>query len=262
MTMLKGLQVGFGSLIGADTLGQLRERGVQMFRLDCQPLVCEADLRNCVNEVLDAGMTPLVIIKPEQAWWLPQTPLDVEVLNEPDLAGMSPATYAQHVRNAYDVIRGRHCIWAGVISNLDKDSLAWLRESITYWPEDVNVSVHRYPPTGAGPSKAHKGFKQRENEVAELMGIIGNRQGGVSEFGYHTAKYSTGNWPFKKQGQLTDDQVAEYTAWEVRFWEQQGAAFACAYQINDGASSHYNDHFGWRDIDGTWKPVADTFRTV
>lgn len=260
-SMLRGLHAGFGNLIGSPTLAALREKGVQMVRLDCQPLTNAEDLCNCVNEVLAEDLAPLVIIKPEQAWWLPSNvTLDVEVLNEPDLGGIHPATYAQHVVNTYVVAGAQHRVWAGVLSNLDKDSLAWLRESIKQWPFDVNVSAHRYPPTGAGPTVAHKGFAQRENEVAELMGIIGERKWGVSEFGYHTAPFTTGHWPCKQTKRLSDQDVAEFTSWEAQFWAQQGAAFAIAYQLNDGPSPHYNDHFGWRTIEGEWKPVSNVYQ--
>lgn len=264
--VIYGLNVGFGAPIGPELLAALRERGVQMVRLDCQGV---SDIRPLIIEVQEAQLIPIIIIRPSRALWVPPDlgPLDVEISNEPNL-GTPPAArqtsieYAIDVQHVAEALGDTHRLWAGVISNLDRKALQWLRESIDHWPAQVGVSVHRYPPTGAGPAVAHAGHEQRENEVAELQGIIGNRPWGVSECGYHTAEWSTGWWLWRHAHRLTDQQVAEYTAWEADFWTQQNARFFCAYQINDGLSPHYNDHFGWRDINGNWKLVADTFRAT
>ena len=261
--MTKGLQVGFGSPIGADLLADLRERGVQMARLDCQGVQSADDMAHLTAEVLAADLCPLLIIRPDQAaWWPPGAEIDIEILNEPDLNNTTPMDYATSVQRVCGTIPAGYRLWAGAISNLDLDSLAWLKASIRYWPESVGVSVHRYPPNGARPEQAHKGFGSRTHEVARLKAMIGARPWGVSEVGYHTGEQSTGWWFWRKRWHWTPDQVAEFMRWEGAFFDAQGAAFCCAYQINSGQTDHYLDQFGWRTVDGAWTPVADIYRAT
>jgi hypothetical protein len=270
--MMHGLHVGFGSLIGGDLLAELRERGVQMVRSDYLHVQVPLDIEYLINEVLDAGLVPLAVIRPDQASWLPSAvdvgPLDVEIWNEPDIGTpptmrMSPAEYAFEVRYAR-TLSGCHRLWTGVISNLDVDSLEWLKASIAAgWPEDVGVSIHRYPPNGGRPEHPQQGFGSREHEVDRLRAIIGDRPFGVSEFGYHRGEQSLRQgWFGRKRWRWTPEEQAQFTAWEFEFWRAMGAAFACAYQINSGTGPGYLDQFGWRDADGAWLPVADALRAT
>lgn len=255
--MKTGLQVGFGSWIGSDLLKDLKSFGVEMIRCDMQNVVCAADLTNLIDEVMLVGLTPLVIIRPEQAKWIPEgEELDVEILNEPDLRKIDPSVYAAAVNHVCWDLDASHRIWAGAISNLNIPSLEWLRKSISSWPSRVNVSVHRYPPNGAGPSKANAGMQTRKRECAILRNMCLQRKWGVSEFGYHTGEQTSGWWLWKKRWHWLDTEIAAFVRTEIEFFRNEGAQFACLYQINDGPSEVFVDHFGIRYQDGTWKPVV------
>jgi hypothetical protein len=260
--MIRGLQVGFGSPIGAGLLADLRARGVQMIRIDCQSVSNESALRALITEVLGASLIPLCLIRAEQSLWVPRDlgVLDIELSNEPDLHGIPPLRYADEVNRVYALLDQRHHLWAGVISNLTPKALQWLQESVVYWPAGVSVSVHRYAPTGARPEQAHKGFAQRENEVAALRALIGARPWGVSECGYHRGVWTTGWWIFKRYHQWTQMQQCIFTEWEIDFFEAQGATFFVNYQINSGQTVQPIDQYGWRNFDGVWMPVADVYQ--
>lgn len=270
--MRYGLQVGFGNLIGGELLESLRVRGVQLVRSDYQGVRAADQIPALIGEVHNAGLVPLSTMRPDQVSWLPPVeafgPLDVEIWNEPDLGTapspkLSPDAYAAAVRSAHEGLSGPHRLWCGVISNLDKDSLLWLEASIRRgWPEDIGVSVHRYPPNGGRPEQGHKGFSSRADEVARLKRIIGGRPWGVSEFGYHLGEQSSGWWIWKRRWHWTPQQQKEFTAWDFRFWAGQDADFAVNYQINSGGGTGYLDRFGWRDKDSAWLPVADVLAEV
>lgn len=262
--MIKGLQVGFGDPLTVSTLDALRERNITFIRCDLQMISEPALLHARIDEVTLSGLRPLCIITPAHAAWLStlqaHPALDFELLNEPDIKGISSSLYADWVTTVRQALPSHHRLWAGVISNLDENSLEWLRDSVRRWPTGVNVTVHRYPPKGAGPTAAQHGFRSRTHEVEVLKSCLGTRTFGVSEFGYHTAEWTTGWWFWKKRHRLSDAQIVTFINWEWQFWKAQGAEFACWYQINDGGNDQQDERFGIRRYDGTWKPVADTFR--
>lgn len=275
--MLRGLQVGFGYRIGPPLYAELAARGVQMSRLDMLRVESAYDLAVLTHEALDAGMCPLLIIRPDQATWLADEPLlDVEIWNEPNLGTaptprMTPAQYADALHEARGLLGPVHRIWAGAISNLNEEALDWLQCSLPSWPREGihGVSVHRYPDNGSGAESPHKGFVSRAAEVARLREIIGpDTPWAITEFGHHEAVQTSGRWYNKRKWTWTAEQVAGFVAWEWAFWERQGAALAVLYQLNDGTGHGYIDHFGIRrhpdDPEyvrlGEWKPVADTFR--
>jgi len=254
----KGLQVGFGAPIGADTYTALRDLGVQMVRLDMQPVTDTALFEAITREALVAGLRPLLIIRPEQVSWLPDMPtLDVEVLNEPDLTRISPEAYADQV-NAVYTLAGRHRVWAGSLSNLIPKRLAWLARVLALVPPDVGVTVHRYPRKTYGPEAPQEGFRSRFAEVSRLREVVGARPWGVSEVGYHEASETRGWWFWKKHVQWSEMQIASFARWEFAFWANAGAQFAVWYQIGDGPVDPYR--YGIRTFDGRWKPVSETFR--
>lgn len=264
--MIRGLQAGFGEMLGPSTLGALRALGVQLVRLDCQgasPMATGA----LVREVLEAGLVPYPIVR--EAAQLVHLPAgtNVELRNEPDLEGPSPADYEGLVHQvASECARLGVHLWAGCVSNLNERGLRYLREAhVERWPAGVCVSVHRYP-NGDAPTTPHSGFRSREHEVETLHALIGQRPWGISEFGYHTADRAS--WLDRLLGRRrrwSDDQVAAMVAWEWDFWAAQGAAGAVLYQVNDGPSSvtarpQALDTYGIRRLDGAWKPVAATFK--
>jgi len=260
--MVKALQVGFGEPVGAAVLADVRGLGVQMVRIGSYGLtrMPDAETANAmVNEVLVAGLRPLVVIRPEHASWFPPSPtLDLEVLNEPDLTGMLPEAYAAQVNAVYATVAGRHRIWAGSLSNLIPKRLAWLARVLALVPPQVCVSVHRYPKNGATPNAPQEGFKTRAAEMDALRRVVGTRPWGVSEFGYHTGPQRTGHWFWTKRWQWTDTQVAAFARAEWLLWRNAGAQWACWYQIGDGPVDPYR--YGIRTFDGRWKPVSETFR--
>lgn len=266
--MVKGLQAGFGELLGPATLANLRGLGVQLVRLDCQassPMATGA----LVREVLEAGLVPFPIVR--EAAQLVHLPAgtNVELMNEPDLNGPKPADYEASVHHVSRHAEGAGLrLWAGCISNLNQRGLRYLRDAhVERWPASVAVSVHWYP-HGDTNQNPHPGFISRDHEVAELLALIGDRPWGVSEFGFHTAARKV-SWLDRFLGvrgtAWTDAQVAEMVAEEWAFWEEAGAVGAVLYQVNDGQSAGSAkpaalDTFGIRRNDGLWKPVADTFK--
>ncbi len=160
--------------------------------------------------------------------------------------------------------RGLH-VWAGVISNLNTRGVQWLREADpSTWPDGVGVSLHWYP-HGSGPAVPHPGFRSRQAEVDALTAIVAGRPWAVTEFGYHTARRRVTRtvWGFEVPvgyATWTDDEVAAHAAYEWQFWEAQGAVAAFWFQLNDGPTDHFEHKFGIRRVDGSWKPVAHTFR--
>ncbi len=266
--MVKGLQAGFGELLGSATLTGLRELGVQLVRLDCQassPMAAGA----LVREVLEAGMVPYPIVR--EAAQLANLPAgtNVELMNEPDLHGPKAADYEAAVHHVarHAAGAGLH-LWAGCVSNLNQRGLRYLREArVDRWPADVRVSVHWYPHNDSRRNP-HPGFVSRDHEVAELLALIGDRPWGVSEFGFHTTARKVSwldRWLGVRGTAWTDAQVAAMVADEWAFWEEAGAVGAVLYQVNDGPSAgsakpEALDTFGIRRLDGSWKPVAATFR--
>jgi hypothetical protein len=259
--MEPGLQAGFGDPLGAPLLAELRERGVQMVRADLQYVVRPETATSLIAELLAAGVRPLLIVRPEQTSWLPAEPaLDIELLNEPNLAGWTPERYAAAACVAYEELAVRHRLWIGSVSNCSKQALAWLTRVLARAPLGAGVTVHRYPRNGGRPGDGQEGFGSRLAELAAVQRVVGGRAWGCSEFGYHTGPQQTGWWFWRRRWQWTEAQVAAFAAMEWQFWQQAGAEFAVWYQLNDGTTADPIDRFGIRRRDGSWKPVADTFR--
>lgn len=266
--MIRGLQAGFGELLGAPTLTALRELGVQLVRLDCQAS-SPMSTGLLVREVLDAGLVPYPIVREAaQLAYLPAG-TNVELMNEPDLNGPRPADYEAAVQHVSRHAEGAGLrLWAGCVSNLNQRGFRYLRDAgVERWPSSVCVSVHWYP-HGDSNAIPHPGYSSRDHEVAVLRALIGDRPWGVSEFGFHTVARKV-SWIERLLGTRgtawTDDQVAEMVAEEWAFWAAAGATGAVLYQINDGPSADSAkpaalDTFGIRRLDGSWKPVAATFR--
>ena len=264
--MFYGLQAGFGHPLGADMLGQIRALGFDAVRLDCQDL--PADTRAAlIAEATEAGLIALVIVR--DATQLDGVPAGshIEIRSEPDIhthasfgldpsnAPVTPAEYLALIEAAYSEAKSRvSTLWAGTVSNLNERGLDYLEALCPReWPPDLPVSIHWYP--HGDPRTAHPGFESREAEMARFKSIIGERQWGLSEFGYHTGprRYCyifTRRW--------TDAQVAEHTTFEWQFWQRHGATFAVAYQLNDGLTDTAIDSYGIRTVEGAWKPVART----
>jgi hypothetical protein len=259
--MQRGLHVGFGATVGSAVLDDLRLRGCQLVRAqaftdDFYPTSPEVT-HQIAQEILDAGMRPLIIVRtPGQILDLPLG-VDVEMGNEPDLQkfGWTPASYWRAVQDAIPIAQGRNPLWVGVVSNLNSRGFRFLRtlpwSEIPSW---VGVSVHRYPDPG-GPHRSHMrdlfGFGRRwsrDDEVRELRAIVGPRGLAISELGYHVG---AGGW--------TEAESAAHMEYERQFWARHGFAFAVAFQIASAPSTHYEANFGFQRVDSTWRPVADAW---
>lgn len=259
--MIRGLQTGFGDPIGAPLLARLRGFHVGLLRLSSEHLSPER-VRFLADEARSAGFVVITIVRTvEQVLALP--PGDhVELMNEPDLNGPDPQAYADLVPVFAEAARTAGVkLWAGAISNLNDRGIQFLDRTEPWsWPEDVGVSVHRYPHKDSHLTP-HPGFTSREHEIQTLKAIIGeDRPWGVTEFGYHTGwRYKWWFWPVR----WTDAQVRDMVAWEWVFFERMGATGAVLYQLNDGPTATADGRYGCRrwpwDLD-QWKPVVETFR--
>jgi hypothetical protein len=248
------VQTHFDALVGRDTLNALKSFRFSIARIDAQASDLPTTLA-MIDEAEAAGLRPLVIVR--DGVQLEQLPdgIDVELKNEPDLNGPTPAVYAQFVSEAAKIAhRGRQTLWVGAVSNLNRRGLEYLK-NLGELPADVGVSVHRY---GDGTfENPHDGFPSRDAEVAALRAIIGDRPFGVSEFGYPKHRYGWG--PFS--GQITPEHAALFIRQEIAFWRRHGAAWSIVYQLNDGPTDSRADRYGIRAFDGTWRPAARVLMT-
>ena len=257
--MVKSLQAGFGAPLGRPLMTELYNRGVRGVRLDMQDVTDALTFYVLTQEALDAGLRPLLIINALQPAWIPSdVPLDIEFINEPDLAGWSPAQYATALCFVEKLLDRQHRLWAGGVSNCSKNRLAWLAEVVRQIPLGIGVSVHRYPKNGARPLDPQDGFKTRAEEMRAIRSVVGGRPWGCSEFGYHTGLQKTGRWFWTRRWHWTDNQVAVFARQEWALWENAGAEFAVWYQVGDGPADPYC--YGIRAYEGTWKPVSETFQ--
>lgn len=259
--MIRGLVAGFGDPL-AHELPALKALGVQLIRTDCQKRDDETTAARTI-EILDAGLVPLVIIRDVSQLALLPPGTNVELRNEPDLEGPTADIYETLVfEMAAECQKLELHLWAGVVSNLNERGLRYLSDAhVDRWPISVNVSIHRYA-HGDSNRTPHPGFRSRSHEVGALHSIIGMRTWGVSEFGFTTGNRAN-SWLdrlLRRRRQWSDDQVAEMVEWEWVFWAEQGARGAALYQLNDGPTNATLDRYGIRRLDGSWKPVAATFK--
>lgn len=261
------LQAGFGGEpIDPAVLATLKARAFDGCRIDIQSVTDPTAIQNLVANVHSAGLGCTTIITgTSQLGALNeiQTPLDLELRNEPDLEGPGAEEYALLVRDALQALGPQHRLWIGAVSNLNDRGFAYLDllfatlAQMRLLDHQFGVSVHRYPPKHARPTTAHKGFGSREEEVARLKRMIRtgwpDRPWIVTEYGYHTAReFIWGFWPVR----WTNEDVAQFTLWEWDFWQREGATQSTLYQINDGPGSSREDRYGIRTYEGLWKPVS------
>lgn len=257
--MIKGLQAIFGGeSIGPDLLNEIKAKGFQLIRADVQEM---EDPRPLIEEIHAAGLEALPIIRNPLVLDLLDPGMRVELGNEPDLAheGWTRDTYLASVDSAMTISAGRHKLFIGCPSNLNHRGLTWLR-SLPWadFPSWVGCSVHRYPVGGYGPWTGHKkvpawwkwsedawpGNRRmtREEEVAEVRAIVGDRPLALTEFGYSGAEWD-------------ENQQEMFVSWERAFWEREGFELGVAYQLNSSAT----DPYGYRRTDGSWKPMTEAW---
>jgi len=252
MIAAPGLQVGFGDPLDPATLQELRQLGFTIIRLDLQKN-SQAQTAALAQEVLDAGLQPLCIIRrSEQIEVLPEGAL-IELGNEPDLEHEG-WTVAEYIREAEACIalalQHKRRLYLGAVSNLNVRGINFLRQlPWANWTGDgICCSIHRYPETDGTPETPHTGWQSRADEVNSLRAVVGPRPLACTEVGYDD---SPSGW--------TESEVALNMRWERDFFGQQGFEICVGYQINDGPGSEPIDHYGFRYRDGSWKPVAYFF---
>lgn len=250
------LQAVFNAPISSEVCHQIRACGFDGVRIDAQQITTAAAMRALLDPVLAADLWPLVVVQDGRACaWLPAGTA-IELRNEPDLEGPSPDLYRHLLLGMQEVATAfRLELWGGAVSNLNDRGFRYLRAIADALPP--RVTVHRYPPDPWRPSAGHDG-RTRQQEVDTLRSIIGDREWGVSEFGYHTARICRGWWIFRTCHQLTDAQAAQSIRGEFAWWQAQGAAFATLYQLNDGPTATALDRYGIRTVEGDWKLQAET----
>lgn len=277
--MIRGLQAGNGTSIAHELPGLL-ELGVQAVRLDSVDLGAD-EAASRVREALEVGMGALPIVHrvDQLEAFAPGT--WVEWHNEPDLGRrdslprrdpIDPEVYRASIDQAWAVAEARGLrLFAGCPSNLHRHErgrgLAWLEATRpATWPAGVCVSFHRYP-TGDSVWTPHQGYQGRDEEMAALRALTGERPVICSEFGCHTTDRRRSferriGFPPRR---WSDDDVAAFVADEWAFFEAHGVELAVLYQFIDGPTSTTSapdrlDTYGIRRLDGTLKPVAFTFR--
>lgn len=261
--MVKGLQAGFGRSIAHELPG-LKALGVQLVRLDCKGLDATTTAA-LFQEPLAVGLIPFPVVSSIQQLTKLPAGAHVELLNEPDIFGPSASAYAGLV-SIFDEECARRSITlhAGAISNLNDRGFRFLREAKAgSWPARVHASIHWYP-HGDWPETPHPGYRSRNHEIEVLLGIIGSRPWGVTEWGFHTAPRKGAWWDWRKKA-WTDQQVAEFVGgpWGWSYWDAVGAGGAVLYQHVDGPNPNDPDHrYGIMRQDRTWKPVAATFKAA
>lgn len=186
----------------------------------------------------------------------------IEFCNEPDLGHKrfkkSPAELGKLYKEAIGIVKTFSPKWRCLspsISNLDEDSLQYLDRMAL--PAGAEIAFHRYPP-GRDFWSAHRGFKGRTGEFEALTQIARGAKL------WHTE----GGWAeFNRDYNLSEEEVAERMAEEVRFWSEQGAECFTAYQLNSAPwkASDSDDvkrlnTYGARRPDGSWKPWAAAVR--
>lgn len=259
--MLKGLCVPTGELIGAELLAEVHASPCSGIRIkaDHLPALPESYVVTLAREVIAAQMQPYTSIRTAEQF----TALTLDAPGA--LVGLGNEPYFKENRWTFDgyVHEAKRClafskeagvpIYLGEIANLNLDGFDWFSALLNalkgHLHEFVRFSAHRYP--NDKPTTPHKGFTSREHEVDYWRRMIMKACGEprpllIGEVGYNNKTFS-------------EAAAADYMAWEARFWNEQGIDFVFAYQINDGPTSHVLDSYGFRRLDGSWKPVKDAF---
>jgi hypothetical protein len=144
------------------------------------------------------------------------------------------------------------------VSNLARDGRKYMKRLIKKHPLGVLVNFHPYR-TG---SEADDFGGMTPREMAEwLMDTLEGRKFGITEAGWHDAKYRYFTGPFgckKVYYQWTQAQVAEFAAWDIDYWKALRAEFYTWYQVRDGEAMDPDPeaHFGAFNEFGEAKPVA------
>ena len=192
----------------------------------------------------------------------------IELVNEPNLNGWKPEVWADWMVSQYQRIKTISpdiTVVSGGISNLNRAQLKYLKTALAVGlPDDLVIGYHRYQ-TEKPSTSALKDYKTRSSEYYELVEVIGNRRRWCTEIGWHTQPQTIRYGPFglfSKRVQWNDKQVANFLEDELIYQDEYRAEVTAIYQIIDGPSNHYEDHFGIFRMDGTMKEQAYRIRDI
>lgn len=226
---MPGVQTHFDALVSPEHIEPLAGWQWAYARVDVQR--ADAYTANAiVQQVKEAGLRPLAIIRDAQQMLELPDDIDFELRNEPDLEGPPPQVYRGLMLDIARLADGRR-VWVGAVSNFNERGFDYLRKLGTI-PPNLGVSIHNY---GDGE------FAPTEAKYAHFIGIIGERQFAITEFGYPTED-------------IPELQVARLVREEHLWWAAHGARFSIMYQLNDGPND--GESYGLRRMDGSWKPTA------
>jgi hypothetical protein len=284
------LSAGFGDAIGAETLDWIRTLGFAGVRRDVRP----DNAGDFCGEFVGTSLSPLFLVAggqmaddgeaigpaalAERAAQVASVVNDlglfdthgaaIELGNEPDIAvplyQSEPGRFAEAVAEGARRIRDINLnatVVSGGIGNTNRRGLNYLRRAIERGiPEDVIIGYHAYHTTVPAQTP-HEGFASRDDEFERLKSVTGSRRLWCTEVGWHTAPSWKPILWWKRRVQFNDEQVAEFTDYEVRLHQRHGAEVYTVFQINDGPDADAYEHrFGIRRMNGELKPVGGRIR--
>lgn len=263
-----------GEQIDPQILVDLQTLGYPHVRIDVQGLDLETTLRRA-KEVIGMGIQPICIVNSAaQASVLFPTGALVEVGNEPDIERFLLkhfGSFNHHMRVVEDCValaleedgdEEERKVYVGAVSNLTKhernrglrflEHYPWHRWTSEKHRRVVAASAHFYA-VDLDPETPHAGFSSNKAAVDLMKDIIdGPRPMAITEIGLRDGRNG-----------LSEEQVAERLPRMRQFFAEQGFEIVSAYGLNDGEDrpGQYDpeNHYGFRRLDGSWKPVARTF---
>lgn len=244
-----GLHVGFGAPRGAETMAALAAAGctharVQLFTdHDDGALVSAETADQIVAEVLDAGMTPHVLVRLHHQVRHVRPGVWIDFYNEGDVAtyNMPIERFLNRVFLVIAECEGRNPLAVGGVSGLHPRGYAYLGKipwsKIPPWV----ACEHHWYPNDAMPHASHikKWFglgkrQSRDEDITLLKATVGqSRRLVLSETGWwDRPEYvdpDTGAVTFARD----EGEVAQWYAQEREFWEKHDYEFAIGYQIDN-----------------------------
>lgn len=237
--------------VDKETLSLIKSLGYNGLRRDIQsPSEISLILEECNSHnfelilLLNAPPPTVVEWMPEIKEKIGNYPLKIEVGNEWDGRFYANPLAAQMAWDDGLVWFGDKMITGG-ISSLGSKALGWLRvatKNRTY----PNIGFHPYRTTQVPDPTIL-------TSIQSLRNISPNSLIWNTECGWHTCKSKINCF---KSVQFNDEQVATFLSDDLRYHHMSDVESYTIYQLNDGPSSHYEDHFGIRRIDNTLKPSA------
>jgi len=239
----RGLVSGFDDPISDDRLAWFVSQGVQSVRTGVgQTAAIHAEIVAQLAKY--PSIKPYYSIRFGSADELARIPEGAafEPGNEPNLAGITPAKYAQWANSIRGACAANSLVpYWGSISNLNRDGLNWLAELLRLCPWMDHLSIHRYN-YGAVPNVGASQWGNRTNEMNELVSVIGTRTFRVTEIGCLCGPrcYKTGWWFWTQYHAITEQQQLDYVRAETALWAAMPMCEAVYYyQERSGVPSDY-----------------------